>query len=795
MVVVDSDLQILKSAHTAGGIDSLGGQMTELIVTDSLEILWDGIKSSELSSSVVGEYEVRCVYIANKTLTQETLENVQIYFEQNTASPYTDIDLGIGTSAVGDVEQTVTDENTLPSNIGWTFARGEENAQLIGDIEPGKGKAVWLRRHAGPAKSDSSTPSDNYVLGFKVKRTGAPPPPGGGGGSSGNDPFGIRMIYPTNTSPSVSTPMYMNMTDPMSDCRFSVSNSLIKNADGSYTMSNAGPRIRLWSSIPGCARDIWPDLLPEYDHDTWGERRYMYAPNDWRDVEITGYFKAVSHAAGTPDVDRKIYLYSRTLRHNANVGGGCSGSAYKSVIYGSSQQIKWHKESFHAGAQPCGDRDITVAVENIGRTDNNQWFGFKLMMWNYIDQTTGFTRVHLETWTDLTNTNTWTKQAEKDDTGDWYPGTPDTNCPGDTYCGGNRDQIILWGGPVTEIRWDDGYEVVHFKNLSCREIVPPAGNQPPPPPPGPSPSPPPGPGPGPTPPPPPPGSSNLDTFGILKLFPTKTGGKEWFSTAWATGGSRTLASGETDPNDSRFHYSNGDPDTTEIEITGASPGEVVHPNEFNTSCRMYVFDTWLNTEITWYLYSPSSDNQFTDIQLRSRSRHETSCSFGNYLVIWRDHTHGAPSGEDTTTKYVAVEVEPMHPFYVRHLGELGLPAGLPKDQWIGLKQITRNMTASGNIKVEGYINYDIANQTSGAWTPLVSYTFTGTNPTVPSAWASDAAVDACVGTGDGQGTKMNDGDEECFRYTGTGNMAWVRANNVTSTRFKFASVREIDPLA
>ena len=292
----------------------------------------------------------------------------------------------------------------------------------------------------------------------------------------------------------------MNMNDPYSDCRFNTTtgSTATKNGDGSWGMGPS-PRIRLYSSLPGCAREIYDVPLDTYDHDVWGERGYMKAPNDWKNVEITGYFKVVSvDPANTGD--RKLYLYSRTFRHNTGVGGGCSGTAYKGVIYGTDQELKFHKEAFHDGSQPCGDRNIVSVLEGIPRTDNNTWFGMKVMMWNYPDPANAnIDFVHLEIWLDLSASNTWTKMAERDDIGGWYPGMPDPNCPGDENCGGHQDQIIKWGGPTTEIRWDAAYTKVHFKNLSVREIVPGQTGTAPPPPPSPIP-PPPAPGPAPCPP-------------------------------------------------------------------------------------------------------------------------------------------------------------------------------------------------------------------------------------------------------------------------------------------------------
>jgi hypothetical protein len=784
MVLVDSDFRLVKSEHTVNNINSLGGEMTDIEVSESIDSLWDEIKNSELSSSVVGEYEVRCIYVRNYSPNLETMKQVQVWIEQNTAAPFTDVDIGVGTAQMGDIEQTVANEDTLPDNIVWTFARGEENAEFLGDIEAGKGKSIWIRRHAGPTRSGSSYPSDNYILRFKFLRTGALEP--GPGPDPTLDPFGIRMIYRTQTQDTVSAPFFMNMNDPYADCRFNTQGDAkaTKNGDGSWALGPA-PRIRLFTSVSGCARDvIYNATLDTYDHDVWGDRGYMYAPNDWKNVEITGYFKVVTADPANMS-ERKLYLYSRSLRHNTGIGGGCSGTAYKGVVYGSDQVLKWHKESFHNGAQPCGDRNIETFKTGIPRTDNNQWFGMKVMMWNYPDpEFPQFSDVHLELWTDFDNNNVWTKQGERNDTGGWYPGAPDPNCPGDEYCGGKQDQKITWGGPITEIRWDGAYTNVHFKNLSVREIIPEQAAPIPPPP-----SPPPG---SPPPSPPPPAAGSLDTFGIIMLNETKSGGKTWFSTAWASNGSRLLSANNKDPFDSRFQYENGSPDTTQLEITGTSPGEAKHPNEYNTSCRMRVLDTWLNTEMTIYQFRESADPTTTDMQMRSRSRHETACSFGNYVAKFLDrrgNTLGQP--EDTSA---SIEVEVMHPNYVRGLDQRPFTTGIPKNQWVGFKQITRTITSSGQVKVEGYINYDITKQTVADWVKTSEYTFSGTNVGIPSAWDTEPTITDCAGTGDGTADKVLAGDGNCFRYASTGNMCWVRVNDVQNVRWKFYSVREINPL-
>ena len=531
MVVIDSDLEIRKSAHTAGGIGSLGGAMTSTVVTEATHSLWDEVKPTELSSSVVGEYEVRCVYICNNSPNNEKLEDVQVYVSQNTVSPYTDIDIATGTSDVGDDEQTVATENNLPLHVFFTFARGEENAIYIGTLEKGQGKSLWIRRHAGPAGASSSTPNDNYFLGFKVRGTAGspspppPPPPGPppspppgtppspppspgippgwywpsaspacghadykspnyinidpdaveptkwsincyrapdfnfqeygpfptrdnaesyktylqtcklpiiSGGASANDPFGIRMIYATKPEVrgQVSSPWYIKMSDPVSDVRFDPQATIARNSDGSWRVTGkTGVRLKAAiGEIAGNNRDIInaaANNLDTYDHSEWAQRGYIYAPHDWKNVEITAYFKVVN--AGSAGNDSNFNLYSRGIRHNSSTAEGCGGSAYKADLH-ENDSYSFTKEIFHNGGVECGDRSERPDPEgNAGGTIGayrGKWVGLKFAMWNYRRQSDNKLCVHLESWADKNANNTWLKVGEQNDEGDWYPGSP-----------------------------------------------------------------------------------------------------------------------------------------------------------------------------------------------------------------------------------------------------------------------------------------------------------------------------------------------------------------------------------
>jgi len=71
----------------------------------------------------------------------------------------------------------------------------------------------------------------------------------------------------------------------------------------------------------------------------------------------------------------------------------------------------------------------------------------------------------MESGLDLNNNNQWQKVYDFIDQGGW--GSQRAECRGD------RDQIVTWGGPIAAFRWDDG-NGIYIKNLSIREIVPPA---------------------------------------------------------------------------------------------------------------------------------------------------------------------------------------------------------------------------------------------------------------------------------------------------------------------------------
>jgi hypothetical protein len=184
----------------------------------------------------------------------------------------------------------------------------------------------------------------------------------------------------------------------------------------------------------------------------------MQSPNDWKNVEMTGYIKLI-----TSDFDDQFNWYNRGGHHTNEAP--CEGAAYKSdVMYYFSGQTRFNKEQWHTGGYAFTSPK-TVSSSSI----QCKWVGLKYIVYNFQQQQqNGKTAVRLQSWFDANNDGKWVKINDFVDSGGW-------GSQGE-YCGGASDEIITWGGPITTFRWDDATDV-DFKNCSVREIEPPPAPQ------------------------------------------------------------------------------------------------------------------------------------------------------------------------------------------------------------------------------------------------------------------------------------------------------------------------------
>lgn len=257
---------------------------------------------------------------------------------------------------------------------------------------------------------------------------------------SGLDRFGVKMLYPSKPGGE----SWFLGSDPNRDSRFDPQNTVTRNPDGSWKMRSTKVRMNVFTSS-----GYHPNRIRTYNRDALTSQGYMQDPNDWRNVEITGYVKLNR----TSDRSDNFTWYTRGGRHTSS--RRCEGSAMKgSLHYDGRTRVQ--KESYHVSYTQSSYRNSTSSL--LGR-----WIGFKTVIRNVT--VNGRLAVRTEIWLD-----------EKVDGTSWklvYEHTDSGNFGGSLgSCGGSNSRMpITWGGPVAAFRWDNANDV-DFKWLSVREIQP-----------------------------------------------------------------------------------------------------------------------------------------------------------------------------------------------------------------------------------------------------------------------------------------------------------------------------------
>lgn len=156
MPIISTDI---KYRLSGGGANTeqdaaLGGAAS---TTDASASIFDNVLSGEASA---GDTEYRCVYVKNTHATLTAL-GTKIWIQTNTPSADTAVDIGLGTSAVNGVEQTIADENTAPSGVTFSAPTNLAGGLSIGDLLAGQTKAVWIRR---TVTAGAAAAADSFTL-------------------------------------------------------------------------------------------------------------------------------------------------------------------------------------------------------------------------------------------------------------------------------------------------------------------------------------------------------------------------------------------------------------------------------------------------------------------------------------------------------------------------------------------------------------------------------------------------------------------------------------------------------
>ena len=248
------------------------------------------------------------------------------------------------------------------------------------------------------------------------------------------------MLYPTKAA---GQEWHMDMVNPTSDGRFNPQDQITPNPDGSWKMKSDQVRMSVYTSNGYGQHQVTSDS----GQSVVAARGFMGSPNDWRDVEITGFVKLNQFSEN----DNFVW-YTRGGKHTDS--DHCQGSAYKGNLFYHGE-TQFSKEQWHVSYA----KSPTIKATN---SLSGKWIGFKFVVYNFVTDT-GKPAVKLENWIDANaDGKNWVRVYEGGDAGKWGRSGEE--------CQVKADQILTWGGPIATFRWDFAQDV-DFRDLSVREIT------------------------------------------------------------------------------------------------------------------------------------------------------------------------------------------------------------------------------------------------------------------------------------------------------------------------------------
>lgn len=261
-----------------------------------------------------------------------------------------------------------------------------------------------------------------------------------------NDILGIKMLYPTKTGSTNSWFISDGFED---DPRVRLDENVSGNNSSGYSLDD-NSKVRF--SVAADTQDT--DIGCENNFALSSQRGYVNKSNDWKNIEMTGFFIATFMRP----TDNYIVMKGPTGEHHSDTTC-CSGSSYNSYMLQTNPvATEFAKEMWHVNYDRRGTANIPGENYTIL---GHGWFGMK-----YVHYVTDNDTVKLEIWYNPNGDGqTWKLANSTEDTGGWGD-------EGDV-CGGDEDHIHNYGNARMMWRWDfrDGSDI-KFKNLSIREIDP-----------------------------------------------------------------------------------------------------------------------------------------------------------------------------------------------------------------------------------------------------------------------------------------------------------------------------------
>jgi hypothetical protein len=164
-------------------------------------------------------------------------------------------------------------------------------------------------------------------------------------------------------------------------------------------------------------------------------------------------------------------------------------------------------------------------------------------------------------------------------------------------------------------------------------------------------------------------------------------------------------------------------------------------------------------------------------------QNKNRCGFGRYVAKFDSDRAGGPK--------TACDKEPLHDIHSPEFDAKSFP-GITKTKWLGIRLVVRTISAKGHVKVEAWVD-NTEGKNGGEWRLNSQWIDDGTSKYVIDG--KQHFIDAC----------MSSSNPDCLLKFGGEpalNKPWLKASrhcnwriqNVDKLRFKWMSVREIDPL-